>query len=96
VLERDAGEMREEAARNPAPPCRGTHIEVLEVQPRPAEERRVVEEVDGEAHRLSVQARDESVRISVPTEKRPTQIFLRCRYSMREAFVLGELADETE
>jgi len=88
--------MREKSARDPAPARRGTHVEILEVQPGPPEERRVVEEVDGEGHRLSVQARDEGMRVSVPAKERPPQIFFRCGHGMRESLVLGELADEAQ
>jgi len=74
----------------------GTHEEVLQVERRAPEERRVREVVEREADRAPAAPADQRLEVAARPEAVPAEPRGRGRQLVGEAFVLGEAADEPE
>src|SRR5207244_1688323 len=85
-----------EAPAQAAAAHRGLHVQVFQVQPAPAQERREVVEEQGERVQRAVVFRDQAFRARTRAEQLRLQQLGGRLHEVRELLVLGQFADEAD
>src|SRR4029450_7543789 len=88
--------MLEKFASDSEPARSGTHVQILEIQPWLAEERREGWKEQGVAHRLAVQACGDLFDPRAMPEQRGVHVTLRRDHLVRELLIRRKLVDQRE
>ena len=96
ALEREAREVLQQLAADASPAVLVAHEEILEVQPRAAEERGVVRKEQREADGVSIVLREDDFSHGPRTKQRRPQPVLRGDHLVFQLLVDRQLADEPQ
>jgi hypothetical protein len=95
-LDSNGGQPLEQAAANAVTARLRPDVQILQIDPRPAEDRGEVVKEQGKTHRPSLAGCDDHLGVRPWAKQRPAQAFLVSHDLVLEMLVVRELTDELQ